>query len=274
MKSYYKGKVDVGRDIQIFVLNKLRSSSIKVADWLLRSDWIPDMLLINLPQSTQEVLEEYGNGMISDQAFWMQWKELFDLSDPFINALRYRFHPLLQAIAYFYKKNPQIKVIPYEADYSFLTGECLKEQFMLLLYRARATQKIDLKGWKEVLYDEFQWNKSNQKKIEENVLINLQKQKSCANLCLGGSKALRDFLLKNGYSVRMRYFGSYWRDPLEVLSYLISLKGPQNISDPCIQACIKNHISYLDFILKENTIDAAHQRWAQQTFKIYSPDPL
>ncbi|MHA1651127.1 MAG: hypothetical protein ACTSYB_13100 [Candidatus Helarchaeota archaeon] len=258
-----KGKSET----HIYILNKLRASSLKFAEFIQESSVVPEILLLNFPSTTQKLLEAYGNGLLSDEEFWNTWQELFDLSDPFIKALQYQFTPIVQTIPLLRFRNPQIQLIPYQDDQALSLMKHFKEQLLLLTYRTRVTRKIDLTAWKEYLFDEYEWNKSCIEQLNTRILMYLQKTKQNAILYQGDVKSLRQILLEEGYIPKVKHFGRYWRAPLEVLSYLIGTKGLENIPDKCIQECIKAHITYIDYILSTPTIDDAHDRWTGEKIK-------
>ncbi|MFX1298857.1 MAG: hypothetical protein ACFFD2_28860 [Promethearchaeota archaeon] len=263
-------KLGLLRDVQICILNKLRESSIKFAEFIRKNVIIPKILAINFPQATVKLIEEYGLGILTNQEFWGSWKEFFNLEEYFINALRYRFDPIIQLIPFMIEKNPKIQIIPYIDDHYFQMTEKLKERFFILTYRTKSTGKINLEAWKELLLEDFEWNKSYKESLDKNLLKCLRNKTQFVILYQGYSKYLRISLNKRGINPKIRHFGSYWRAPLEVLSYLISLKGINNIPNHCIQQCIKEHIAYVNIILSEPSLDAAHKHWTHKTFKAFS----
>ncbi len=267
MKLTSNKEFTLERDIHIYVLNKLRESSLKFAEVIHKSLNIPDIFLICFPNLTIKLIEDYGKGIVSNQEFWEDWKQLFGLTDPFVNALQNQLDPVLQVIPFLFKKKPEIRIIPYQDNYYFQMTEQFKEQIFLLTYKTRVTKKINLKAWKELLHDDYEWTESQNEKNIENILKNLQNKNQSAILYQGSARNLRKILKLKGYHPKMKYLMKYWRAPLEVLTYLIGLKGIQNIPERCIDQCIQEHVSYIDFILTEPSIDAAHKRWTNETFK-------
>ncbi|MHA1266677.1 MAG: hypothetical protein ACTSRS_15685 [Candidatus Helarchaeota archaeon] len=256
-------------DVQVVILNKLRSTSIRIAKWVSESFWIPNTIFLNFPRSSYNLLIRYFQGSIPLQEFWQQFREYYNLTPPFIHAMRYKFDPILQAINFISIHSSYLEIFPYESDYSFQVTTQFSEQILLLLYRARVSKKIALDTWKEVLYDEFQWNRSSHEKNKAFILQNLRGRIPSLIFYQGNAKDLKESLWRADYKVQMKHFGTYWRAPLEVLTYLFALKGFYNVSNSQILRCIKEQLSYLDIILQTPSLDRAHKRWAQR-FRILS----
>jgi len=253
----------------IFILNKLRGSAINFAKFIQQNPNKWDKFLINCPASTQKLIENYTKGELLNREFWDSWQELFNLADPFVNAIRYQLEPIIQILPFLLKQNPEMQIISYLDDTYFQITEQFKEQILLLTFKTKVTHKINIEAWKEVLYDDFQWSKSYSEKADATILKNMSGKHQILILYQGSIKNLKNTLADKGYSPKVRYSGNYWRAPLEVLSYLTGLKHLQNIPDSCIQHCIEAHLLYINLIIIKSTLDEAHRQWMNNTFKLF-----
>jgi len=250
--------------IQIIVLDKLRATSQKLVEWLKKEISNYNQFLINLPEAINLLLYKYINQKITIDEFWEKWKDLLNIDDHFIRALRYRFDPIIENLPLLCYTQPDIEIVAYQDNYHFEVLEKLKEDLFFMTFRTRSTGKIKLNEWMDFLYNDYELSKSFKYRNIKNILETLNKNKNSFILYEGFAKDLKEILEKSGYKSKIRYMNNYYRSPLEILSYLISLKGIENISKKHIEACIKEYLNYIDYVLLSPSLDKAHEQWVSK----------
>jgi len=254
-------------EIVVYVLNKLKRSSILFKEKIRKLKNIPERFLINFPSHLSCELEEFGFGNLTTDEFWEIYKEKCNVNEPFLNALKYKYNPILESLPDLYEKLPDLQIMPYQnLSYIEKVSE-LEEEILLETFRARLTGKIKVEEWKELLSDDYEWNATFREKNEETILNNIDKDKNYLILYEGYVKSLLQKMRAMGYFPRINFLKEYYRSPLEMFIYEIGKNGSENISDECIKKCIKDHIRYVELILYEKSIDDAHKKWENSTNK-------
>ncbi|MHA1252316.1 MAG: hypothetical protein ACTSRP_20190 [Candidatus Helarchaeota archaeon] len=254
-------------EADLYVFNKLRKSSEKIAEVLNEEEKLKQMLLINLPKITKKILYEYMDGKITGDEFWEQYKELLGLEDYFIKSLKFRLEPLIKLIRSISRRDPWIEVIPYQDEFFIKNSEKIKEDIFFQTFRTKVTGKIKIKEWLDLLYDDYKWNITHKEKVNETIVKELKKKKDCIIFYEGFIQELKKLIYNEGYKLKIKYLDQYWRSPLETLSYMIGTKGIKEIPEKFIEECIKKHIEYIEYILRNPTIDDAHRSWEKSNIK-------
>ncbi|MFX0135052.1 MAG: hypothetical protein ACFFDN_15530 [Candidatus Hodarchaeota archaeon] len=255
----------------LLYLTKLRISSYNLCNYL---KCFPDnckALFLDFPTDLEGSIEKYFYREISVKKLWNYFQELTDLKEPYINALKYAMNPILEYLPDFLDKVSNLKLYCYQDLYFFKNNMDLNEKYLLLTYRVKATNKIEIPEWRNLLYDEVETGKAYYLKNLSYILRNLNENGGNIIIFRNFIKKLRDELLRIKKSkLKTIYLMNYWRSPLEYLLFQVFLKN--KVSDNLIKICVKEHVRYIDFILTSNSLDDAHLKWSKSKFKfnIYS----
>lgn len=250
----------------LLYLTKLRISSYNLCNYLKSFSDNLNALFLDFPTELEGYIEKYVYREIRMKELWSYFQELTDLKEPYINALKYTMNPILKYLPDFLDKSSNVKLYCYQDLYFFKNNMDLNEKFLLLTYRVKATNKIEITEWKNLLFDEVETGKAYYLKNLRNILRNLNENGGNIIIFRNFIKKLQDELLRISKSkLKTIYLMNYWRSPLEYLSFQVFLKN--KVSDKLIKICIKEHVSYIDFVLTSDNLDDAHLKWSKSKFK-------
>jgi hypothetical protein len=232
----------------------------KIAKWLENTKF--ESLFLALPKDFEPFLRAFVHGSISEYDFWKSYEYLTNFHEPFINSLKYKIVPILNCLRSVFKKNKHIKLYCYKNLSSYVKINKISEKILLLGFKSKISNKININEWKSTLKDEIDLIKDSWFEEINNIIENACFHNENVLLYNGSIKPLKECLELNGFEVKLLLLEQiHWYPPLDVLRALISTRGIEKIKDEEVEACIKSHIKYLDYILLSENIDLAYESW-------------
>ena len=145
-----------------------RNAYEKAANWLRKTSW--NSLFLELPIESEPFLKAYVEEKSSEKEFWSNCILLTGLSEPFIKSLKLRFQPVLDCLKDIYSDGREIHC--YQDINSYIKEKKILEKILLLEFRYRLIGKLNLKEWKNTLFQEMKtredsWYNAVERLLEE-----------------------------------------------------------------------------------------------------------
>jgi len=234
----------------------------RAASWLRKTHW--GSLFLGLPVESEPFVESYAEEKVDEKEFWSTITLLTGFAEPFINSLRLRFQPILDCIRDMYAGGRAIHC--FQDLMSYVEERKISEKIFLLEFRHRATERLDLKAWKDTLLEEMatsgdSWRRASDRIIEE-------AEETAGNIILyGGYLESIEQLKRPNNEVEIMLLEEYWKSPLDILRTILSKHGFDNVPDREIERYLELHKRYLDLVIKSKNVDEAHEEWTQTVRK-------
>ena len=248
--------------VTALILTRFRETAEKAATWLTREHY--HALFLNLPEDLTPFIREYMEKELPPERLWRSYGYLTGLQEPFLNALRYHLASILNVLPELRRLIPQLKVYCSQDLACQIEANRLSEQLLLLATRERVRKKIRLTEWRRLLADELELAALGLERLVENVVEGADIHWRNVILYGGLVKPFKDCMEDKGFKVNPVYFQRYWRNPLDVLRILSWAQGVNTVPDEVIRSCVRTYLSYIDYVLASEDVDAAHAKWTSE----------
>lgn len=249
-------------EANILVTSGFRRASLKAADWLVRSTF--DSLFLNLPEDFESFIRAYARKSIGRRTLWKAYGYMTGTQEPYVKALADRFEPILELLPDLVDRYPSLELYCYHDLAYHVRLDKIAEKFLMLEYRERVGKHIKIDEWRKLLAEDLECSSQLARNSVEYISERLSSSKEAAILCGGLTRYLRRFL-ELRLTSRSVYLDTYWRPPLQVLQTLASVHGLPSISDESLESFVKDHFTYLDYVITSKDVDEAHSAWSRDS---------
>jgi hypothetical protein len=248
--------------ISALILTRFRETAEKAAAWLTKERY--QALFLDLPEDFTMFVREYMDKGMPQERLWGSYGYLTGLQEPFINALRFQMDPVFNVLPGLRRLMPMLKVYCYQDLECQIEANRLSERLLLLATRERVRRKIRLEEWRRLLADELELAALGLGRIVDNVVEGAGMHWRDVVLYGGLVKPFKDCMEAKGFKVKPIYLQRYWQNPLDVLRIVSWAHGVNNVPDEVIMRCVRTYLSYLDYVLSSEDLDAAHAKWTSE----------
>ncbi len=231
----------------------------KASNWLRKTPW--SSLFLELPIESEPFIYAFTAEKVDEEEFWSNFTLLTGFSEPFINSLKLRFHPVLNCIKDTYADDKEIHC--YQDLKWYINEKKILEKILLLELRCMLTKKIDLKEWKNTLLQEKKIIEDSWGLAVDRILEETHREYTENIILYGGYLKSIKHLRRPDIKVEIILLEDYWKSPLDILRTILWKYGFNNISDKKIERYLKLQKMYLDLIINSKDIDEAHEAWTK-----------
>ncbi|MBC7108150.1 MAG: hypothetical protein H5T41_05110 [Methanomassiliicoccales archaeon] len=247
-----KDKVEM-KEKEITLISSVQTtwSKRKVLDVLESIDW--KSIFLPLPRAWEDAIAALREGFeFKDVVEEMESSGIIRLPED--RQIVASWEPLIKGISH---APPERKVRCYRDITSFDNERQIAMEYVILALRAR-TGRIEVPKWKELLCEEIDLAR----KESESDARRLKSELSGHSVCIDSSGDLEDMLRSEGVQVRRVVVDSPAL-PLDVLRWEMRyhMKQGREMPDDAISMRIKEHLEFLDLLIKSRTFDDAYAEW-------------
>lgn len=221
-----------------------------------------DAIFLPLPEEMSETLRCFLLEKTEEDELWDEYTKLTEANEPMTLFLKRFFSPIFNSLKAKFKLN-KFDVYCYHDVTTHVENAVLSEKQLLLEFRCKATGKLFLDEWRQLVKKYIERGEGNYKRLL--ILLNKYYEPIILVHCTS-ARFLKEGL--RGWKVRVDYTHHYWRPPLEQLLIYSMIHGVDGILEEDFEKAIRQQLDYLDFVLAEESIDAAHEKWARKAAKI------
>lgn len=249
------------KEVTILHVPRFMSASKRAGNRILSAYF--DAFFLPLPEEMNETMRSFLLNKIEEDEIWNEYKMLTGANEPMTRFLKNFFSPIVNSLKTIFRQN-KFDIYCYHNATTHVENTILSEEQLLLEFRCRATGKLFLDEWKQLLRKLVGKSEKDYKKL----LILLSKHHEPVILTHDASvRFLKEKLKLMDWEVKVEYTYYYWRSPMEQLLLYGIIHGVDGITKEDFEKAIKQQINYLDFILAEENIDVAHEKWSEEVSK-------
>lgn len=252
--------------IEIWILpNNLRVASERAAHILKNSEY--EALFLDIRRELNDLVEDLALGAPYEH-FIDEVRRLNILREP-ISSWEHQFKPIFSALRGLKIRSPCVRIFCYRSPRSEDSLIKRAEKIALLTLRINSTGKVDVKEWRETIYDSISESASYIDEAAEYILRiyheeNLRGKSTIIISDFSGRNLLKR-LRDAGISASLRYLLlPYYFTPLETLirETAVMLRKGSDIGDERIITLANLHADYIrNYILTSSDYDEAYFRW-------------
>ncbi|MBS7247514.1 MAG: hypothetical protein QXW47_02090 [Candidatus Jordarchaeales archaeon] len=221
-----------------------------------------DAFFLPLPEEMNEAMRSFLLNEIEEDEIWNEYRILTGANEPMTRFLKNFFSPIINSLKVKFGQN-EFDIYCYHNATTHAENANLSEEQLLLEFRCKATGKLFLDEWRQLLKKLVGESEEN---YYRKLLILLSRHYEPVILTYDASvRFLKEKL--SDWRVKVEYTYYYWRSPMEQLLVYSMIHGVDGITKEDFEKAVKQQIDYLDFILAEKNIDIAHEKWAEKASK-------
>ncbi|MEM4679189.1 MAG: hypothetical protein QXP17_02725, partial [Candidatus Jordarchaeales archaeon] len=262
MKSTFKTDDTMGSVILLHVPRFVEAGR-RAGEYILSKEF--DALFIPLPEELSETTRCVLLELVEEGELWKEYMELTGASEPATRYLGKVFSPILNALKVKYKLM-KFDVYCYHDVTKHIESAALSEKQLLLEFKCKATGKLFLNEWKQLLNAYLSEGNKVWESYEKLLTLLTNYREPVVITHSINTRFLRKVL--NRWKVKVSYSYHYWRSPLEQLLVYGIIKGVNNIADDVLEQAVRQQIEYIDLILTEESVDIAHEKWSGKVARI------
>ncbi|MDH7508133.1 MAG: hypothetical protein QHH00_01885 [Methanomassiliicoccales archaeon] len=247
-----KDREDVKKkDITLISSVQTTWSRRKVLDVLESIDW--KSIFLPLPRAWEDAIAALREGFEFQYVIEeMESSGIIHLPED--RQIVASWEPLIKGISH---APPERKVRCYRDIASFDSERQIAMEYVILALRARSG-RIEISKWKELLCEEIDLAR----KESESDARRLKSELTGHSVCVDSSGDLEEMLRSEGIEVKRVIVDSPVL-PLDVLRSEMRwhMKQGREMPDDAISMRIKEHLEFLDLLIKSRTFDDAYAEW-------------